>query len=202
MAFGPATDDIRLMARVRKGDSLAFEALHARYQRKVLAFFYGLTHSTEQASDLCQETFLRIWRIRKRYRATGSFPGYLFGVGRLVYLEHVKREARRRHAPLFEDEEASLPCANGSPETLASRAELSERIQQAVARLPEAQRMVFVMRNIEGLSLDDIATALDCPVNTVRSRKLLAMRKLRELLGETFAAYTGATTKEYGNHVL
>jgi RNA polymerase sigma-70 factor (ECF subfamily) len=198
----PGTDDIRLMARVRKGDTLAFEVLHRRYQRKMLNFFFGLTHNTHSASDLCQETFLRIWKIRLRYRATGSFPGYLFGVARLVYLEHVKREVRRQHAPFFEDEEANLPCPDGNPEKLASRAELSELIRRAVEELPEPQRMVFVMRTVDGLSLDDIATALDCPVNTVRSRKLLAMKKLRDLLGDAFVSHFERTTKEYRSDAL
>lgn len=202
MANTAGTDDIRLMTRVRKGDTLAFETLHVRYQRKLLNFFFGLTHNAEHANDLCQETFLRIWKIRLRYRATGSFPGYLFGVGRLVYLEHVKREVRRAHAPLFDGEDVKMPCPRDTPAERATRAELSESIRDAVARLPEPQRMVFVMRTIEGISLDDIATALDCPVNTVRSRKLQAMGKLRQMLGDTFTAYVDATRKEYGNEVL
>jgi RNA polymerase sigma-70 factor (ECF subfamily) len=68
------------------------------------------------------------------------------------------------------------------PDESASRSELEERILAALAELPDEQRMVFVMRTIQGLALDDIAAVLQCPVNTVRSRKLLAVKKLREAL--------------------
>jgi RNA polymerase sigma-70 factor, ECF subfamily len=180
--------DLALMRRVRDGDESAFADLHERYQRKVLNFFYGVCHDSAMSNDLCQETFLRVWKIRKRYKATGSFAAYLFGIARMVWLERQRqwwKEARLgiRH-PL---EDCCAAAQTESPGMSAERNELDGVIQNALAELPEEQRMVFVLRTIKGLSLEDIASALDCPLNTVRSRKILAVKKLRHLLETVFA---------------
>ncbi|MBI1320594.1 MAG: sigma-70 family RNA polymerase sigma factor [Candidatus Hydrogenedens sp.] len=185
--------DIRLMLAARGDDLDAFGQLHDRYQPKIRRFFYGLTGAPQEASDLCQETFVRVWRIRKRYRATGSFQAYLFGVAKVVWMEH-----RRRVARLWQWEmpqSAAPPDAASTapgPAEQALGGELREHIFAALNDLPEEQRLVFVMRTIDGLGLEDIARALDCPVNTVRSRKLLAVKRLRHRLRELYAEWTHA----------
>ena len=184
------SDDIALMAAVRQGDMSAFETLHDRYQAKVLNFYYGLSHDRPIALDLCQETFLRLWRVRKRYRATGSFPGYLFGIARLIWLEWRRKEQRQPppvkvYAGYAPPEQKAARSAR--PDERARRSELEDGIMAALEELPEEQRMVFVMRTIQGMSLDNIAQAMDCPLNTVRSRKLLAVKKLRHLLADLHA---------------
>lgn len=178
-------DDIVLMMRVREGDESAFELLFHRYQRPLLNFFHGLSHNESHARDLCQETFLRVWRIRRRYQATGTFPAYLFGVGRLIWLEFCRQQNKswRLGARLGDAALRELPADPASgPGLRADRSELHMHLHAALDELPEAQRMVFVLRAIDGLSLEAIAGILDCPVNTVRSRKILAVKKLRHLL--------------------
>lgn len=192
--------DITLMLQVKRGDESAFALLHRRYQQKVIAFFWGLSHDAQQANDLCQETFLRIWMVRKRYRAVASFPGYLFGIARMIWLERYRRMQResRLGRPCTLDcleydlEHATRP----NQDDPAASHELTQSFWKALEQLPEEQRMVFVMRNIEGLALGDIAAALDCPLNTVRSRKMLAVNKLRNLLHDVYATLVGdeATT--------
>lgn len=183
--------DIALMLRVREGEEFAFASLHERYQRRVLNFFYGMSGNAHTANDLCQETFLRIWKVRKRYRATGSFAGYVFGIARMIWLEK-RREQQKlwrlgiRQEPAQEDE--LVADRAGRPDVCAVRSEMQERILGALEDLPEEQRMVFVLRNIHGLSLEDIARALDCPVNTVRSRKILAVKKVRHVLERVFVS--------------
>lgn len=188
--------DIRLMLAVRSGDVDAFECLHTRYQDKVLRFFYGLTGAPQEASDLCQETFLRVWRIRLRYEATGSFPAYLFGVARAIWMEHRRKKARlwKWESPGAGDAQAGAESCSPSPgpSELLLNAELREHLFAALDHLPEEQRIVFVMRTIDGLPLEDIATALDCPVNTVRSRKILAVKRLRHLLQERYHEWVNA----------
>ncbi|MBP8128819.1 MAG: sigma-70 family RNA polymerase sigma factor [Candidatus Hydrogenedentes bacterium] len=189
MSDETAVADIALMARVRLGDESAFEELHRRYQRRVLAFFFGMAGDSHAANDLCQETFLRIWKVRRRYRATGAFPGYLFGIARMVWLERC-REQRKvlrlgQREPL---DEYPLSDPAPHPDDRAARSEASRRIGEAIEALPDEQRMVFVMRALRGLSLEDIAAALDCPINTVRSRKILAVKKLRHALAPLFAS--------------
>ena len=178
-------DDVVLMMRVRGGDACAFETLFNRYQRPLLNFFHGLSRNPCTARDLAQETFLRVWKIRKRYRASGSFPAYLFGVARMIWLESCRQEQKtwRLGARQGEESLGHLEADNtGCPARQASRSELHGHLYAALEELPEEQRMVFVMRSIDGLSLEDIAAALDCPINTVRSRKILAVKKLRHLL--------------------
>lgn len=179
--------DIALMLRVRGGEEPAFATLHQRYQGRVLHFFHGMSRNPVEAADLCQECFLRLWKIRRRFRATGSFPAYLFGIARHVWLERHRTEQRvwrlgvKQELPL-DTLPARQPGKN--PVERAERAELSQRLFLALDALPEDQRMVFILRCIEGMSLPDIAGTLDCPLNTVRSRKILAFKKLRYLLAD------------------
>lgn len=178
-------DEIVLMMRVRGGDESAFESLFNRYQRPLLNFFYGLSRNSCTARDLAQETFLRVWKIRKRYRASGSFPAYLFGVARLIWLESCRQEQKTWRLGTRQDEESLNRLEADDthcPDWQASRTELHLQLHAALEELPEEQRMVFVLRSIDGLSLEDIASILDCPINTVRSRKILAIKKLRHLL--------------------
>ncbi|HNR30370.1 MAG TPA: sigma-70 family RNA polymerase sigma factor [Candidatus Hydrogenedentes bacterium] len=195
MADEAAVADIALMARVRLGDERAFEELHRRYQRRVLAFFYGMAGDGHAANDLCQETFLRVWKVRRRYRATGSFPGYLFGIARLIWLERCRewrKALRLGQATSFDDAWATLSDPGAHPDDRAARSETATEIRRALESLPEEQRIVFVMRTIRGLSLEDIAAALDCPINTVRSRKILAVKKLRHALAHLVPGPVGA----------
>ena len=186
-----ADENIALMMRVRGGDESAFEILFNRFQRPLLNFFYGLSRNSGLARDLAQETFLRVWKIRKRYQASGTFQAYLFGIGRMIWLEWCRREQKSWRLGQRQGEERLQELAGGvadCPAYQANRAELSAQIHDALEQLPEEQRLVFVLRSIDGLSLDDIANILDCPVNTVRSRKILAVKKLRHLLAPLFRA--------------
>jgi len=178
--------DTALMLRAREGDVCAFEELYNRYYRRLLDFFYALGRNAENAEDLCHETFLRIWRLRTRYSATGSFPAYLFAFARRIWLEDCRRtrNQRRLGMPLDVDEHPDrIPAARAmQPHTAASEAEFRRLLYAALDELPEEQRSAFVMRAIDGLPLSDIAEAMGCPINTVRSRKLLAINKLRSIL--------------------
>lgn len=177
--------DVELMLRVRHDDSEAFAGLYRRHYRRLLDFFYAMGANAACAEDLCQETFMRVWRLRTRYEERGSFRGYLFAVARFVWMERrteVYRAASKRPGPGEEGEPELAADAGCMPDAQASRSEMAESIAEAVAKLPEEQRMAFVLRTVQGLPLEEIAEAMGCPVNTVRSRKLLAVQKLREAL--------------------
>lgn len=184
--------DVSLMLKVRGGDQAAFEALYRRYNRRLLDFFYGMTRNAQTAEDLSHETFARIWQVRRKYQATGSFAAYLFTFGRNIWLENCRRlrkQQRLGFKQTLEDTAHELRAdVSSQPDWGATRSELSERIGEALDALPEDQRMAFVMRNIEGLALSDIAAVMQCPENTVRSRKILAVKKLRALLRPVFAS--------------
>lgn len=188
------SSDITLMLLVKEDDEVAFSALYLRYHARASHFFYGLSRNRSSASDMAQETFLRIWKFRHRYATTGSFPAYLFGIARNIWLEQCR--ARRKqfnielHGAVGKEMERFMAKSQPEPDTMAGRSEIHEHIFQALDQLPEEQRMVFVLRSIEGLALDEVASIMQCPVNTVRSRQIIALKKLRRLL-----------TKTYGNEV-
>ena len=188
--------DTELMLRVRDEDECAFEQLYRRYHRRLLDFFFGMCRNAHTADELCHETFARIWQVRRKYAATGSFPAYLFTFARNIWLEQCREYTKDRRLGIrqsFEDCIRELVAGPaGHPVEEASRSELAESIFAALEELPEEQRMVFVMRNIEGLGIDDIATIMQCPPNTVRSRKILAVRKLRESLSRFVSLQAGA----------
>jgi len=177
------SSDTTVMLHVRWGDELAFAELYRRYYRKLMNFFYGMSRNVQISEDLCQETFLRLWRLRGRYTASGSFPAYLFAFARNVWLEKQRKTKRRRRFESLRsvDENCETVAARplSHPDEIAASSELEQRIFDALDELPEEQRMVFVMRNIEGVSIAEIASVMQCPINTVRSRKILAVKKLR-----------------------
>jgi len=182
--------DVALMHRVGNDYEPAFAELHRRYSRRVQDFFYGLCWNSAMASDLAQETFLRVWKLRKKYAATGSFPAYLFTFARNIWLEKCRefRKLQRLGTAQSMDECSEFLSAGVAwhPDEQARKHELKEIIFAALDELPEEQRMAFVMRNIDGVSLEDVASAMQCPCNTVRSRRLLAIKKLRESLHSVF----------------
>ncbi|MBI5092740.1 MAG: RNA polymerase sigma factor [Candidatus Hydrogenedentes bacterium] len=177
--------DAALMLRVGRGDGDAFAVLYHRHYRKLLDFFYAMSGSASTAEDLCQECFLRVWRLRERYAPTGSVVGYLFTIGRYVWYEQRPKIYRDQRVKSLSEAQVNGFDATDSralPDALASRVEIEEAILKAVAGLTEDQRMAFLLRTIQGLPLEEIARVMACPVNTVRSRKLSAMKRLREAL--------------------
>lgn len=177
--------DTALMLRVSRGERDAFALLYHRHYRKLLDFFYAMSGNTATAEDLCQECFLRVWRLRDRYAPTGSVLGYLFAVARFVWFERrpaIYRDQRNRRYAGDRETLADLADSRPLPDVAAGRSELDASIRAAVAELPEEQRMAFVLRTIQGLPLEEIAGIMGCPINTVRSRKLSAMKRLRAAL--------------------
>lgn len=184
--------DIDVMMRVRESDERAFAEVYRRYNRRLLDFFYGMSGNAQTAEDLSHETFARIWQVRRKYAATGSFAAYVFTFARNIWLESCRQQQKQwrlgsRNS--LDDLLHELPARwSTHPDVMADRSDLSERIMGALDNLPEDQRMVFVMRNIRGMSIGDIAAVMQCPENTVRSRKILALKKLRESLRSLLAS--------------
>ena len=186
--------DSELMLRVQWGSEFAFAELYRRYLGKLHRFFYGMgrgvlsTRDASLADDLCHETFLRLWQLRARYTPTGSFPSYLFRVARNIWHERQRSTYRDWRISTSLDTAANTEPAGSplTPEESAHHTEIQERVDEVLATLPEEQRMAFVLRSIDGLSLEEIAVIMECPVNTVRSRRQLALARLRAVLRGLF----------------
>ena len=192
-AFEKLTDT-DLMLRVQWGSEYAFAELYRRYLGKLHRFFYGMgrgvlpTRDASLADDLCHETFLRLWQMRARYTPTGSFPSYFFRVARNIWHERQRTAYRdwRIHCALDSKSSEEPAGSSFTPEDSAHHVEIQERVGEVLATLPEEQRMAFVLRSIDGLSLEEIAAIMECPVNTVRSRRQLALARLRAVLRGLF----------------
>jgi len=174
------------MSLVQRRDISAFEELFRRYEQRVFAFLWRLCANRQEAEDGTQETFLRLWKARVRYEPTGKFSTYLFQIAKNHFLHERQRQHRRIDSqqpsaenPAGAADEPASPDVTHSP-MLAG--ELQAAVAEAVARLPETQRLVYVLTEHEGMSYKQAAEVLNCPVGTVSSRKVEAVRRLRELL--------------------
>ncbi len=178
--------DEELMSFVANQDASAFEELFHRYERRLFAFFYRLVYNAEESKDCTQETFLRLWKGKARYTPKGRFSTYLFQIAKNHFLHELQRQKSRielRQVSLEGEQnplEAAGPSGSGYIEVVAN--EIRSAISEAVARLPEIHRLVYVLSEEQRMSYKEIAGILDCPVGTVSSRKVEAIKKLRKTL--------------------
>lgn len=185
-------DDAELMERFGAGDDQAFRDLVERHRRPLLNFFWRRCYDRALAEDCVQEVFLRLVRHRGKWRPDAKFTTYLYRIAENYWIDRYRsRKAKPpmaslsvRHSDdgpeLGDAVEADVP----GPEGMARNHELAERIEQAVARLTEAQRSVFVLAETTGMKYAEIGAVLDIPVGTVKSRMHAAVTRLRELLEE------------------
>jgi RNA polymerase sigma-70 factor (ECF subfamily) len=185
-------NDDGLLRRMIAGDEEAFKLLYRRKQPAIYRYALRMSGNTALAEDVTQEVFMVLIRDAKRFDpARGTLGGFLFGIAR----NHIRKrwEQERRSVPLAADvEESTLPAmagtnGNGRPvgahDDLVSL-ETAARVRQAIATLPENYREAVVLCELEEMSYEEAAEALDCPVGTVRSRlhraRTMLMEKLRE----------------------
>jgi RNA polymerase sigma-70 factor (ECF subfamily) len=179
--------DTELMLRVKGGDRAAFEALYARYSRPLLNFFFRLVWDRGFAEDLMQETFLRLWRGKERYRPSGKFTTYLFQIAKNHWLNERDKRNRRISPVSLEAggaEESNgfrdaVPAGERGPVGETLNKELGEAIARAVESLSEKLRLVFVLGQLDGMRYADIGEILGIPVGTVKSRMANADKVIR-----------------------
>ena len=178
--------DEELMNLAMNDDACAFEELFHRYKRRLLGFFYGLVLNSEEARDCVQDTFLRLWQRRTQFAHKGRFSAYLFQIAKNHFLD--KSRSRKSHIdvqrvcgeePAEGLHQVSL-SSGGYSEAVIN--EIRGAVSEAMAHLPEIQRLVYVLSEEQAMSYKEIADILECPVGTVSSRKVEAVKKLRKLL--------------------
>ncbi|MCX5643725.1 MAG: sigma-70 family RNA polymerase sigma factor [Phycisphaerae bacterium] len=183
--MGTYTDE-ELMGLVQKQDISAFEELLRRYEQRVFAFLWRLSANRQEAEDGTQETFLRLWKARVRYEPTGKFSTYLFQIAKNHFLHERQKQGRRvdSQQPSVRNPAglAEEPASSDRADSPVLAGELQAAVAEATARLPETLRLVYVLTEQEGMSYKQAAEILDCPVGTVGSRKVEAVRRLRGLL--------------------
>jgi RNA polymerase sigma-70 factor, ECF subfamily len=189
-------DDNALVARAQQGDRAAFEELVQRYDRDVLRLALNLLHNSEEARDVYQEAFLKVYRNLHRFRLDSSFYTWLYRIVTNVCLDHMRRRRVRPEdqAPVsasalhedlperdFFDQQSD---ASPDPEQSLLGQEIGERISRAMASLSPRERMIFELKHKQGLRLRAIGEALGTTEETVKNSLFRATRKLRAQLGE------------------
>jgi RNA polymerase sigma-70 factor (ECF subfamily) len=175
------------MVRTGRGDRDAFAELVRRYQSPLLNFFPRMGARTDEAEDLVQETFLRVFRYRERYRPSGKFTNFLYVLARHAWADMARKGAREPKTNSETLEALPAPRATDGPDSrpqVAHPGGADSRldVQQALDALSEKLRVVLVLRVYQGLKQDEIAETLGIPVGTVKSRMHLAFRRMKELL--------------------
>lgn len=199
--------DVRLMLQVRDGSGSAFEELVFRYQNRLVVVLEQLVQRREQAEDLAQEVFLRVYRARATYKPDAKFCTWLFTIANNV-AKNAKRTMARRH----EVSASSRPADDGAvrldqmaqaassfmPARKAEKVERSEMVRQAIQMLDERQRMALMLSKFEGLSYAEIAEAMGLSIEATKSLLFRAREKLRQKLEPymTEGVHPAATARE------
>ncbi len=183
--------DIRLMLRVRDDDQQAFAALVEAYQHRLVAVLFHLLRHKDEAEDLAQEVFLRVYRSRKEYHPQAKFSTWLFTIANNLALNALRRRQRKPTVNLEVHESGPLgprPQENlvydrqAGPEARLDHRELAAMIQQALEKLNERQRMAVVLNKFEDMSYQEIADVMQMSTKAVKSLLSRARTQLRELL--------------------
>jgi RNA polymerase sigma-70 factor (ECF subfamily) len=189
-AARPEPNETELLRRAQKGDPQAFGALVERYQRRVVGVAFAVVHNQDDALELAQETFVRAFENINKFESRSSFSTWLYRIAANLAIDFRRREGR--HTILrgedAENEIQRMPAPRGDSFLEASRNELSKRISGALKELTPEHRAVILLREVEGLSYDEISEVLQVPRGTVMSRLHYARGHLRGILkdlGET-----------------
>jgi RNA polymerase sigma-70 factor (ECF subfamily) len=173
-----------VVAAAQAGDERAFEAIVEHYQRAVFALAYRMTYDATQAEDMVQEVFLRLWRKFASFDTARPLRPWLMRLATNTCINLLKRRRLPTVSVHPDDDGQAREPADDAPRApeVAEHRELLERLEQAIAQLPEDYRLIVTLRNVEGLSYEDIAQTLDCPLGTVKVRLFRARERLRVLL--------------------
>src|SRR5438477_10678096 len=181
-------DDEELVARSIGGDSDSFNELVLRWERPIYALAYRTIGREEDARDVCQETFLRAFRALPGFRGQAKFSSWLYRIALNLCRDWIRRE---RRAPVVQPPEgvdliemAAAAEPSESIEELVARQDLARAVERAMALLPEEQRTAIVLKEYHGLTFQEIAELVGCPLSTVKTRLYQGLTVLRRELAK------------------
>ena len=169
--------DQQLVARAQRGEKHAFELLVAKYQRRLLRLISRLVRDPAEAEDVAQEAFIKAYRALPQFRGDAAFYTWLYRIGVNTAKNYLVSQGRRAPTSTEKDAEEAETFEDGeqlrdinTPESLLMSRQVANAVNMAMERLPEELRTAVTLREIEGLSYDEIAEVMNCPIGTVRSR--------------------------------
>jgi RNA polymerase sigma-70 factor (ECF subfamily) len=180
--------DEELVARSISGDADSFNELILRWERPIYALAYRVIGREQDARDVCQETFLRAFRALKGFRGQAKFSSWLYRIALNLCRDWVRRE---RRAPVVQAPEgvdlmdlAAAREPSESIEDLVARKDLARTVERAMAVLPEEQRTAIILKEYHGMTFQEIADLVGCPLSTVKTRLYQGLTVLRRELAE------------------
>ena len=171
-----AATDQQLVARVQKGDTRAFDLLVLKYQHRIFGLVSRYIRDADEVQDVAQEAFIKAYRALPNFRGESAFYTWLYRIAINTAKNYLVARSRRPPGTDVELDDAEYLENGGSlrdiesPENLLFGAELKSVVDRAIGALPEDLRTAITLREFDGLSYEDIADIMDCPVGTVRSR--------------------------------
>ena len=180
--------DQQLVERVQRGDKRAFDLLVLKYQHKILGLIVGFVHDTQEAQDVAQEALIKAYRALGDFRGDSAFYTWLYRIAINTAKNHLVARGRRppdsdvsaEDAEFYEGDHALKDIE--SPERSLLRDEIEATVHRTIQQLPEDLRTALTLREFEGLSYEDIANVMQCPVGTVRSRIFRAREAIDKAL--------------------
>ncbi len=188
--------DKQLVQRAQRGDLRAFDLLVLKYQGRIAALVSRYVSDAGEVEDVTQEAFIKAYRALGKFRGDSAFYTWLYRIAANAAKNHLVAKGRRPAADAtIEDaegfDEGGLLSESASPEALAMGGELAEVVESAVNALPDELKAALMLREFDGLSYDDIADVLGCPVGTVRSRIFRAREAIDQRVREQISGGSG-----------
>ena len=176
-------DENELISRCQKGDQDALKEIYDRYHDKVYRIAYGMVRQREEALDIVQEVFIKLFRSIRDFKGKSKLYTYLYRMAMNTAIDH-SRKMHKVFSLSLDEEGAPQPSevAEKRPDRILLHKELEEKVRIALHKLPADQRMAIVSREVEGLSYREMAESMGCSIGTVMSRLHYGRKKIQELL--------------------
>jgi RNA polymerase sigma-70 factor (ECF subfamily) len=186
--------DTELISRAAGGDPAAFQLLVEQHRAMVYRVAYQFAGNHHDAEDIAQDVFIKVYRSLSRFRQDSQFTSWIYRIAMNACIDHRRRQSPAGTAPFGEEAEQQLektPEERPGPEIAAYAGELGAVLEAAIGRLPQGQRIVFIMRHYEGLKLGEIASALGLAEGTVKRQLHAAVYRLRAALSAANVTVAG-----------
>jgi len=189
-----------IITQVLNGDTNVFELLVIENQKNVYNLALRITRDEQQAFDISQETFLKAYTSLKSFRGDSRFSAWLYRLASNICIDYLRREKRQKTVSITYDdgegEELEIADFSNMPETELERCELRDVIEKGLLELSEDHRRIVVLRDINGLSYNEISQALELEVGTVKSRLARARMNLANFIGDAGNFSVGVSSKK------
>jgi len=183
-------EETEMISRCQRGDQEALKEIFDRYNKKVYRIAYGVVRQREEALDIVQEVFIKLFHSIKNFKGKSHFYTYLYRMVMNTAIDHARKTGKQIISSL--DQEGSFQPSDDlekGPERILLQKELEERVKLAMDKLPAEQRAALIFRDVEGLSYQEMAETMGCSIGTVMSRLHYGRKRMQELLKDYVELY-------------